>query len=212
MANISGLGLATKGYTSPQGGGGVATITVAGITPAATYLDVQFSDPVVLATLGQDPANWVIAPAFGVFPATVLAVAEQTADTIRLTISEMTNGASYSLETLVGLVETPAHDASNKQETTPFVAVGVAATITAQVAQTSRSVLLTFSKPMYLPDLADITKFSIIGPAPAVTPLNVVAAASQSPTSALLTTDVMRPDTGADFYTASSTARSAAGN
>jgi hypothetical protein len=214
MSNVSGLGLATKGYTGKAGGTpGAASASILTITVTATHLDVQFDEPVTLAPYGNNAAAWTISAAGGAYPVTVTNASNQAADTIRLLVTEMTNGGAYTLHTVVGLVQNVGLTDSNKAENKAFTGVGVAPVISTAVAQSAKTVLVGFDKDMTLADLANPAKFTIIGPAPAITPLNVLAASVASSSSALLTTDVMEPYyLGPDFYTVTSTAKSLAGN
>jgi hypothetical protein len=196
---------------TPAAGGGAQVV---GITVAATYLDVQFDKNVVLATLGLDALAWEVSALGGAYPVTVTNASQQASDTIRLAVTEMTGGGNYTLDLVVGLVQTSDLTNSNEASSTPFVGAATAPAIVSATAQSARTVLVTFDRVMKLADLADETKFSITGPNPAVTPLAIHGAAPQSTTSTLLTTDPMQPDTVAvdDYYTVTSTAQSAAGN
>ena len=210
MSNLSGIGLATKGYISPQGGGLPTTINVLAVTVAATHLDIQFSVPVFLAAYGQDATHWTITSVSGVFyPTTPTGVFSANADTIRLLVDEMTNNGLFSLVLVVGLVESVAADASNKEESVPFTGVGLPVGILSAVPQTSRTILVTFDRPMYLPDLADHTLYLVYGPAPAIDLLPVTAAGALSSTTAMLTTGTMR---AGSTYLADSFCRTRAGN
>jgi hypothetical protein len=203
--------LATRGYIAPLGGSPLpSTINVIAVTVTATYLDIQFSVPVVLAAYGQDATNWTIASVSGVFyPTTPTGVFSASADTIRLLVDEMTNAATFSLDLVVGLVESMAHDASNMQESWTFTGVGITPQIVSVASQSAKTVLVTFDKPMHGADLALTAKFYPYGPVPLLEPLGVTAAGGQSDRSSLLTTNVALA--GAEYGVMSS-CRSRAGN
>jgi hypothetical protein len=94
-----------------------------------------------------------------------------------------------------------------------FTGVGDSPVILSTAAQSAKTILVTFDREMNLSDLANSAKFTIVDPS--ASSLAVLAAAPQSTTSTLLTTDPMQPDDPGDpmdFYTIASTAKSAAGN
>jgi hypothetical protein len=93
-----GQGLATRGYTSDQTGGGgaagpVGTVGAVGIN----YIDIAWSLASALTVVGVMPTHWTIARVVGQ-PVTVLTVTQLNPNTTRLTTTDQTFGGSYILD------------------------------------------------------------------------------------------------------------------
>lgn len=182
-------GLATRGYTSDQTGGGGPVpppLPVLVVTP--NTLTLTWGVAILLTVVGSVPANWVVNDILGQ-PVTVNGVNQLDPNTVELTTSEMTFGGTYSLDVPAGAVQTDPLGVPNSFVNLPFVGDGVMPSLVSAVPQSSTTVLATFSEPVVVIEASVFTNYSFDNG------LLSVSVAYVSATEYLVTTSVMHPTT-----------------
>jgi len=142
-------GLATRGYTSDQTGGGggaspVATVGAVGVN----YIDVAWSMASALTVVGVMPIHWVITSFIGQ-PVTVLTVTQLNATTTRLTTTDQTFGGSYILDVpAAAVIDTGLIGNPNAFASLSFVGDGHLPSLVSATPASPTSITVVFSEPV----------------------------------------------------------------
>jgi hypothetical protein len=182
-------GLATRGYTSDQtGGAGPVPPPAPVLTPGNDILTLVWGVPVLLTVVGAAIANWVIHNITG-DPCSVLTVTQTNPNTVVLTTTGQTNGASYSLDLAAGAVQTDPLGVPNNFVNLPFAGMDMPPSLVSAVPQTSISVLATFSEPVVAAEALVWSNYTFDNG------LVSVSVTQVSTTQYLVTTSQMHPTT-----------------
>jgi len=181
--------LATRGYIAPVGGGGgpVPPPTPV-LTPGNDILTLVWAVPILLTVVGSAIANWVIINITG-DPCSVLTVTQTDPNTVVLTTTGQTAGASYSLDLAAGAVQSDPLGVPNNFDNLPFAGMDVPPSLVSATPQSSTTVLALFSEPVVVAEALVWSNYTFDNG------LISVSVTQVSTTQYLVTTSEMHPTT-----------------
>lgn len=158
-----GLGQATRGFLGGTGAGGVTTPI---LTVGVNTLDLVYSAPVTLTSVGEDLVNWGIAGT--TFPVNILTVTQLNSTTIRLTTTNQHTGGAYSLLAPLSAVLDPTSGSLSAAVTIGFTGHGVSPSVVSATPLSGNSVRVRFSEPVVSIEALALANY-VVSPSLAVT-------------------------------------------
>lgn len=182
-------GLATRGYTSDQTGGGASGPVPTVLAVGVNYIDVAWSMASTLTVVGTAVANWVITAFIGQ-PVTVLTVTQLNPTTTRLTTTDQTFGGSYILNVpAAAVIDTGLVGNPNAFASLSFVGDGHLPSLVSATPLTPLKVRAVFSEPVVAVEALVFSNYSFDNG------LLSVSVAQVSATTYDVTTTEMHPAT-----------------
>lgn len=183
-----GLAQATRGFLDSGGGG--SALPAPAVSSTANVINVVFTVPVTITGTGAITANWVIN---GPYYTTVLTVTQINSTTIRLQTTNQNTGGNYTLHIPAGAVTVVSNGAGSPIFNVAFVGNGQNPSLVSALPLSLNQIRVTFSEPVSSISASTPGNYSLTAAGGEV--VGVASATLTTPTTCLLVTTDMRPNT-----------------